>query len=300
MKEVYFIAKHNPGTEAIIVAINNYANAGEFRYAYEYLNIATMFNRDIAPVYYNTLSKYLTCGDRKPVTKDPLLITWTIRPKNVPFLNMVDPDKRLYENMLGLAAWILDRSFENIIVTESSNFEINVEKLKSIGKQFNKNIDYHTFANSENVSKYGKGYGEGEIVKHTFESNELFRKCKRFTKMNGKQYVPFYEFFLLRGQETFEYFNLHYIANKLAVDTRFYCIDKQYYLDRLLDAYTECNDHKDNYLEHVFFEKTQERMNYYLPREPNVLGRQGSIEKNYGDYPTEVHELCKYLIQEIV
>lgn len=296
----YLVAKHKPDSESILTVVKHYSDINEFRYAYEYLNIATMCNRNVSSTYYETLIKYLSSNDRNPVTKDPLLITWTIRPNNVPFLNMVDPQKRLYENMMGLAAWILDRSFENIIVTESSNFQINVEKLKQIGKQYNKNIEYYTFANSENVSKYGKGYGEGEIVKHTLNNSELFKNCKRFTKMNGKQYVPFYEFFLLKGNETFEYFNLHHIANKLAIDTRLYCIDKDYYINNLVDAYKECNDHQDNYLEHVFFEKTKERTNYYIPREPYVLGRQGSIEKNYGDYPLMVHDFCKHLISEIV
>ena len=296
----YFLAKHEPNSESILAVAQHYADIGEFKYSYEYLNIATMFNRNVSSTYYNILIKYLSSENRNPVSKDPLLITWTIRPDNVPFLNMVDPQKRLYENMLGLAAWILDKSFENIIVTESSNFEIKLDKLKEIGKKYNKHIEYYTFKNSKNVSKYGKGYGEGEIIEHTLQNSPLFNNCKRFTKMNGKQYVPFYEFFLLDGNQTFEYFNLHYIANKLAIDTRLYCIDKDYYVTNLIDAYKECNDHQNNYLEHEFFEKTKGRTNYYIPKEPYVLGKQGSIEKNYGDYPPIVHDFCKYLISEIV
>lgn len=296
----YFIAKVKPDSESIINVINHYVALGEFRYAYEYLNMATYFYREAYKPYYETMSNYFMSNDRIAVTEDPLVITWTITPNNVPFLNMVDPKKRLYENMMGLSAWILDRSFKNIVITESSNFNLDVQKLYQIGKQYNKNIEYHTFKNSENVSKYGKGYGEGEIIKHTLDNSQVVKQSKRFTKMNGKQYVPFYEFTLLRGNEAYEYFNLHHIANRLAIDTRFYCIDKQFYIENLLDAYKECDDYKDNYLEHVFFEKTKNRTNYYLPKEPYVLGRQGSIDKNYGDYPQIVHDFCKKLIEEVV
>jgi hypothetical protein len=301
-QQKYLAAKYNPNEQAIFDVIKNYAEEGRFREAYHYLNRAMYFHANAGEVYYSLITKYLSSPAREASVKDstPLLITWTIAPKNVPFLNMVDPQKRLWENMLGLAAWILDKSFHKIIVTESSNFKINVDRLKQIGKEYNKEIEYYTFSNSEKVSQFGKGYGEGEILKHTFANSPSINSCSKFTKMNGKQYVPFYEYFLIDGGNTFEYFNLHFIANKLAIDTRFYCIDKEYYLNTLFDSYQECNDYKDNYLEHVFYEKTKNRVNYFIPTEPIVLGRQGSIEKNYGEYPPVVKKFCEYLMVELV
>lgn len=287
----------------VIDIINYYNSNNKFYESFSYLNNLGYYYENINDIYYDTLVKYLSEDRKESADKNtPIIITWTISPKNVPFLHMTDPQVRLRENLLGLCAWILDKSFENILIVESSEFKLNTNKLFDIGKEFGKQIEFISFLGSDNVSKFGKGYGEGEILEYAFNNSMTLKSNKfdKFVKMNGKQYVPFYEYLFMNNRGSFEYFNLHYIANKLAIDTRFYCINTSYYKEKLFYAYKQVNDHENNYLEHVFYETVKDRINYYVLREPIVLGKQGSVDKNYGNYPEIVHNLCNRLLNEIV
>lgn len=297
----YLYAKYNPNDSSNLISIiKDYNSKNRFFESFQYLNSLSLYHQNISEIYNETLHQYLDNKIYNIADVDtPMIITWTIQPKNVPFLYMSDPKERLLQNMLGLAAWILDKTFKHIIIVESSNFKLDSDKLNKIGKEYGKEIQYLPFQGSDNVSKFGKGYGEGENLKYVFENCQIVKDCERFVKMNGKQYIPFYEFFLVNNKGSFEYFNLHYIANKLAIDTRFYCINRSFYEKELFDAYKSVNDHEDNYLEHVFYEKTKNRTNFYLSREPVVLGRQGSVDRNYGDYPQIVHDFCKELLEII-
>jgi hypothetical protein len=296
----FLVAKFNLNEKQNLIDVaNHYADNKMFFEAFSYISHASYYH-DLSDLYYKTLSRYLQSEGTSSNIDTPLLITWAISPKNVPFLHMSDSNVRLKENMAGLAAWILDKSFENIIVCDGTGFELDINALKRIGAKHNKNISYHSFVQSDGASKFGKGYGEGEIINFAFQENPKIRNSKRFTKMNGKQYIPFYEFSLLRGKDSYEYFNLHYIANRPAIDTRFYCVDVQYYLKNLQDSYKRVNDFNTNYLEHVFFEDSMNRTNFFLPKEPIVFGKQGSIDKNYGEYPDVVKDFAKHLIETIV
>jgi len=295
----FLSAKYNlQDKQNIIDIIEYYADQGRFFEAYNYLNHA-MYYHDMSNVYYSMLTKYLSEKRESRNISDPLLITWTITPKNVPFLFMSDPEQRLKESMLGLAAWIMDKSFTNIHVVENSAFNLDKEKLRDIGLDHNKVVKYYNAESCEEASKFGKGYGEGDITKFAV-LNTAVGRSKRFTKVTGKQYVPFYEYSFMNNGETYEFFNLQHVANRVAVDTRFYCIDTKFYTENMIDAYKQVNDHRDNYLEHVFYENTKNRINYFPPKEPIVFGKQGSIDKTYGEYPKLVYDFSEDLIRSLL
>lgn len=295
---MFIEAKEQPVSKSNFDLIQYYCSKNLFYEAFNYLNHRLYFSNDYN-LYYQVLTEYLNSANFDSYNEVPMIITWTIEPKNVPFLQMVDPEIRLQESLMALSAWILDKSFNNIIVVDSSGYCLDKERLAEIGKQFGKNIEYHSFLNTDGVREFGKGYGEGEIVKYAIENSFVVKNSKKFVKMNGKQYVPFYEFLYMNRNGCFEFFNLQGLG-RVAVDTRFYCVDTSYYVQDLMDIYKEVNDFKDNYLEHVFFEKTKNRINYYLPKEPIVFGKQGSTNKNYGDFPNIVFDFCNYLKSEII
>lgn len=286
---------------SIFSIINDYLSSNMFEEAFQYFNSKKFLflENEVNYILYEFLNKYFNSRKNNLYKNTPLVITWSTTPKNVPFLFMSDPKIRLYENILGLAAWILDGTFSNIIIIDNTELNLNKDKLKKIGFEFNKEIDFYSFeASYDKISKFGKGYGEGEILKFAIDNVEQVYNTTNFVKMNGKQYVPFFEFYF--SNELKEFFNLHYIANKFAIDTRFYNIKREYYYSNLIDAYKEVNDHEERYLEHVVYEKTLDRTNFFIPFEPFVLGKQGSINKNYGDYPKIIHEFANKIIKNVI
>lgn len=290
MKQMkYLQAKYNRDETSIFNVVSEYITQKRFYEAYSYIKLSN--NNEL---YYKVLSEYLT--EKTPTLNNDstLLITWTIDPKNCPFVFLNDPIKRLHENLMGLTAWIMDKSFDKILIVESSEFKLNTQKLKDIGLEYNKHIEYVSYKGSDNVSIYGKGWGEGESIKRVLDRINT----DKFVKMNGKQYIPFFEYDFCDGNKTREYFNLHFIGNKPAVDTRSYCVTKEYYNSYLIDSYLNVNDNLGTYLEHVFYDDVKDP--YFLPFEPVMLGKQGSVDRNYGDYPNVVFNLCERIKVEIL
>ena len=284
---------------SVIKIVRNYANNNMFFEAFSYLKHALYFH-NIIDVYYEVLELYLKSPNSSKKFDCPLVIVWTISPKDVPFVFMADPEERLRQHMLGLSGWILDKSFYNIVIVENSNFKLNLDRLKQIGKEYNKNIEYYSFDHSLKAKEYGKGYGEGELVQKAFESSGILRSSSRFTKINGKLYLPFYEFCYTFNKLPFEFFNMHRMGDKIVFDTRFYCVNTDFYRHHLYNAHEEVNDHLTNYLEHVFYEKVKDKLNYWTPIEPVVFGKSGSFDGSYGEYPNVIKEFSSFLIKEIV
>lgn len=296
---MFLNAKFDPKSPDCVNVVDYYINNNKFFEAFQFVNNRLYFDND-GSLFYRLLSKYLEHGDYSNYNPTPLIMTWTIKPNNIPFLEMVDPDIRLKEHLLGLASWILDKSFSHLIIIDSSvDFTLNKQALIKIGSDHGKSIEFHKCSNTEGASKFGKGYGEGELMKYVVENVSTVAHSKKLVKMNGKQYIPFYEYLYMNRNGCFEFFNTQYLG-KPAIDTRFYCVTTDYYLNTLNDIYTQVNDHEVNYLEHVFQQNTKDRVNYFLAREPIVFGKQGSTNKNYGDFPKIVYDFQEILMEKII
>lgn len=285
--------------------ISSYINDGKFKTAFQFLNILLEIDKErkvFTLLFYRLLESYFASNNydyREDSQKRVLLITANINPLGTPFVAISDPNERLKEHLLGICAWILDKSFSHIVIAENSCFNLDVDELQKFGKKFHKHIEYITFKGSELVSEFGKGYGEGEIIKYALENSKVLGHFNYFTKVTGKLYFPFYDFIIGDNIDNKEFFIPAIIFNRLAIDTRIYSISRNLYLTSALDAYTKVNDHEGVYLEHVFFEAVKDVSAYYLPPALIMFGKSGSSGVSFGEYPVCVHKLYSEMLQVV-
>lgn len=163
---------------------------------------------------------------------------------------------------------------------DNSNYDYDFSKLKIISDKSGKTIEFLKFEGDEKTSIFGKGYGEGEIIKYAIENSELLKNESCFYKVTGR--------LIVKNFDLFSYFNknnknIFFSPTKKVVDTRFFKVEKSFYVNYLLDEYKKVNDSKGYYLEHVYYEKLK-NLKPKLSKSfifPNIAGVSGSTGEEY-------------------
>ncbi|WP_333848966.1 hypothetical protein [Leclercia sp.] len=181
----------------------------------------------------------------------PLLITSCVV-SNAPLTVLSDSNARLQSTMNALLELAKNCREVPIVICDGSGYEFTNER-KALQNIF-KEIEFLSFHNdSDSVKLYGKGYGEGQIVNFALEHSRILKKYDAFAKCTSKLWPSNY-------LECINAFSGHaafltapfFSPDK--VDTRFYIIKKQYYLDKFSNIHTKVDDLNGRHLEHVFFE----------------------------------------------
>ena len=184
--------------------------------------------------------------------KNILLITGCISPdKEAIFLKIRDSNLRL-QQYIETIKWALEKTnFDIIIFCDNSDFNYDFKNIVTNSK---KTFEYLSFKGDFNKSnKYGKGYGEGEIIKYAIDNSKYLKENTCFYKLTGRLTVKNINSILKKSQNNKNYF-LNFLFSKNSIDTRFYKINKDDYMNYFYNAYEKVRD-KDNYsLENVFFD----------------------------------------------
>jgi len=217
-----------------------------------------------------------------------LLLTGAIdlRKYNVPFTSLVDFDIRLRQYLQSIE-YSLDNysTIDKIVFCENTcsdyDFSILSKKAKSKGKEF----EYLTFqGNYDQIQKLGKGYGEGEIIKHALEHSRLLRTESSFYKLTGRLIVKNMDLIIKTTHSGNAFiFKQKEISDRPAnyFETYFYKVEIAIYKQYLINAYLLCNDNEHKHLEHVFHDKLSglSLRSFNLP--PLISGILGSTGELY-------------------
>jgi len=191
-----------------------------------------------------------------------LLLTGAIdlRKYNVPFTSLVDFDLRLSQYLNSIEYAIDNYStIDKIVFCENTccdyDFSLLSKKAESKGKEF----EFLTFqGNYDQIQKLGKGYGEGEIIKHALEYSYLLKTESSFYKLTGRLIVKNMDR-LIKTTHTGNafIFKQKEISDRPAnyFETYFYKVEIALYKQYLFNAYQFCNDNEQKHLEHVFYDK---------------------------------------------
>lgn len=123
-------------------------------------------------------------------THEALLMTATISPQNVPSLKITDSQERLQQYLQAIVAWIKLSSISTIVFCENSNASYDFSKIVNFAKQEGKTLEVLQFQGNQNASKYGKGYGEGLIIKHAINNSKYLDSMTNLYKITGRLFVP--------------------------------------------------------------------------------------------------------------
>ena len=112
-----------------------------------------------------------------------LIITASINPQNIPYLTLVDKTIRLHQYLDALEKWINNSLAKNIIFCENTGESLaSFEAIKELALKKGKDLEVIIYDSNEGASKYGKGYGEGEIMYHTLENSRIIKHVQSFYK----------------------------------------------------------------------------------------------------------------------
>lgn len=214
-----------------------------------------------------------------------LLITGCISPirtqKNLYLKNVEQREKQYIDS---IEYYICNTSIKWIVFCENSNFHSKyLDSLIILAEKNNKKFEWISFeGDSFKVQERGKGYGEGEIVKYALEKSEVLKKTKYFLKVTGRLKV----------------LNINSICNKLsfcpafnydiyrtnAYDTRFYFVEKEFYIKYLEDLYLYVNEEENDIiaLEDIFYKRLSSYEVNCLPYYPKFEGVSGGNGTDYG------------------
>ena len=184
----------------------------------------------------------------------PVLITSVAQP-SAPFVALSDPAKRIDSTIESLKQWALISPGLDIVICDGSGYDFqklisSTPLLKSL------NIEVlHFYNDLEMVKNRGKGYGEGEIIAHALNHSDLLDKSDTFSKCTAKYWVNNFQECAAGHQKNIsieKYYDSRYSLSYRTCDTRFYVVEKDFYLKKLLDSHKATNDFQSYFLEHAF------------------------------------------------
>lgn len=230
----------------------------------------------------------------------PILLTSsvTIHDTRVALKN---PDERISHTVNSIEKWHAIAPDCPIVICDGSNFDFReIIKRKNPAIQ----IECLNFSNDEEkVKEFGRGYGEGEIIKFAIENSNTIREYQSFAKCSAKLWVENFNDCRLHWNHQFlcqGVFENHFKINKPLelsyIDTRFYLSSVQFYKENFLYAHHKIDKRTGIGLEEVFknriLESHHERVLFTLY--PIVLGVGGGTGKSYKtSYTRKIREKLK-------
>lgn len=206
-----------------------------------------------------------------------------------PFTRINQPEARLSLVLDGIEKWKSISPTSPIVICDGSGYDLTPEVHYRFGK---KNIEVLCFTNNlTNVLNKGKGYGEGEILNFTINNSDTLKNADYFSKCTSKLWVSNYLDLLnhcnfdLTCDLIAKRRYLPWFTEPQCVDTRFYIVRKEFYINRLTNLHHNVNDEAGFFLEHCFLRGLQNSnkdiCNYLIMRNPHILGHSGSSGEVY-------------------
>jgi hypothetical protein len=186
----------------------------------------------------------------------PVLLTSSVIAHD-PGVRLQNPKERERLAMESVRHWLAISPHTPLVLCDGSNFDFRplVESLPNAHQ-----IECLSFQNDiAAIQQYGRGYGEGEIVRHAIEHSDLIRSAGCFAKCTSKLWVDNFAqclqqwngSLLLKGvfKNTFTPWKPTTLAY---IDTRFYITSIGMYTQMFLNAHKNIHAEQGQSLEECF------------------------------------------------
>lgn len=218
----------------------------------------------------------------------PLLLTSSVA-VSAPSVVLSDPTQRAELTLVSVGKWLQVAPGIGIVLCDGSGYDFSAV---CAARFPGATIECLSFRNdAEAVSRFGKGYGEGEIVQYALQRSRMLGEAHCFAKCTSKWWVE--NFVALVGEWNgvfksslrFKRKNSVRRIEAAHVETLFYIVDKSFYLDRLLHVHRQVRDQEGHYLEHCFKDaligSNADALRYSFRRMPRILGVSGTSGKRH-------------------
>lgn len=252
---------------------------------------------------------------------DILLLTSAIDcNKDCPYLSLKDHKERLFQTLCCLIEWAQLPHISHIILCDNTNIDYDFRPIEEYLKKHGIIFELLTFQGDfSKVQKYGKGYGEGEIIKYALANSKYLREDDAsFYKVTSRLFVNNFSIIQKHLTDVPNAFPPSkekcyiYLAKKIkrklfgqtkhckSIQTQFYKCNVSFYKQYLLHAFEDVRDHEGLYMEHVFFGALCRKNVFILKPLPIYTGVSGTSGKIYShDYSKNTKDLALTFLANI-
>jgi hypothetical protein len=193
---------------------------------------------------------------RSPTQEIPVLLTSSVIAHDTDVL-LKNKDERIRLTLQSVERWLRIDPDISIVICDGSSFDFS----RLIAEKFpNTKIECLYFENDQGlVKKYGRGYGEGEIIRHALNHSKSIIASGCFAKCTSKLWVENFKKcaqywngrFLCKGVfiNVFSFFKKTELSY---IDTRFYIVSNTFYRQHFENAHFQIDRAVGHGLENCF------------------------------------------------
>ena len=128
-------------------------------------------------------------GTPDDLRRETLVMTATFRAPETPYLIIRDERTRIQQYMCALVSWSRAQRVQRIILAENSNTQFDFSRVVRYLGAAGKEIELLVFDGNKESPRFGKGFGEGEILEYVYTHSRLLRLTDTFYKVTGRLFV---------------------------------------------------------------------------------------------------------------
>lgn len=233
----------------------------------------------------------------------PLLVTSCAYP-DAPFTALQSSKDRIAHTVSAVRQLRAAYPLLQIVICDGSDYDFAPHFAASDERD---NLEILHFRNdAERSWKYGKGYGEGEIINYALAHSESFANARDFMKLTGKMFVKNLPRLLAgyRGPCSFAVQPNWRNLSVNSVDTRFWICSVKLYRSAFSDVHKAVRDRDGYFLEHAMAAQMVKSRMALGPAcfrtEPILTGMSGSLGKqlpprNWPVLRSMWHQIVRFL-----
>lgn len=233
---------------------------------------------------------------------ETLVMTATFRPAvDTPSLVVDDEQERILQYLCALVSWARPAHVRRIVFGENSNTTFDFSPATRYLEAAGKEAEILVFDGNKEVTRFGKGYGEGEILEHLFRHSRLLHAAPSFYKVTGRLFVSNFDA-VSESTSTLDAFQRKEKQPKdgpprrCKVVTTFFKRSRALFESRLLHAYEQVDDPGGMYIEHVYFQQLGGMGLPHFAVRPALVGQQASTGRIYAPYGEEIIRTARSLM----
>ncbi|MFA6902690.1 MAG: hypothetical protein WC236_06390 [Gallionellaceae bacterium] len=232
-------------------------------------------------------------------TLPPVLLTSCIYISDYA-VKLTEPTERINYTLESIEKWLGIVPGVQLVVCDSSGFDFT----PLVKERFpHAQIECLCFVADKNLVKYhGKGYGEGEIIRHALQESIYLQQADFFAKCTAKLWVENFRECLKEWNGSFlckaTFLNVFSVKETVLdhIDTRFYLVSKDFYLKYLLNAHVNLGGTTGMGIEESFRDiMLSNNINGMIFRTPPVIGGVGGGTGKY--YNTKFFKQIKEILR---
>jgi hypothetical protein len=234
----------------------------------------------------------------------PILLTSCVNVSDKS-VSLSDASKRIKYTIDSVKEWLNSIPTIKIVICDNSGYDFQ----GVVKKYFPDNeIECLSFCGDKAaVSKYGKGYGEVEIIEYAISNSKYISNAKCFAKCTAKLWVKNPEIFLKKwnGRCAFKpvfknvfSFRSSYLGY---IDTRFYVVSLGFYEKYLRGLHRKIKPNSSIGLEELFLEAliSKNLINIFWEKCPQIYGVSGASGNAYhNSFKKEFKENLRYFLMK--